>query len=158
MATNFTSIETSGTVTAATGVVATTGGITATAGGVTATAGNVAATVGNVVATAGVVKGCAGTGTASSNAVTISKQVGQITTESLTTAGLASQDITVTNTFVVAAGCVVASVMNGTNTQGTPAIGKITPAAGSVVIQLCNLHASQAFNGTFKISFIVMPT
>ena len=51
----------------------------------------------------------------------------------------------------------MASVANGTNTQGSPVVTRVSPAAGSLVILVANLHASaQAFNGTIVVSFAAM--
>lgn len=95
------------------------------------------------------------TATASAGTATLSKTLGVVTSEVLTTAGLAAYTLTLTNTTVAATSVVTASLANGTNTQGTPSIGLITPGSGSVVITVNNLHASQALNGTIKISFVV---
>jgi len=97
-----------------------------------------------------------GSAAATTGAATLAARVGKITTESLTSAQNVIYTLTVTNTAVAAADVVMASVANGTNTQGTPMIGKVTPAAGSVVIEVINKHAtSEAFNGTLVVSFYV---
>jgi hypothetical protein len=51
---------------------------------------------------------------------------------------------------------VFAQVGNGTNTQGDPVVGVVTPAAGSVTIRIRNAHATQALNGTLIIAFMVL--
>lgn len=96
------------------------------------------------------------TATASSGAATLNMPMGVVTSEALTTAAAAAYTLTLTNSKVAAADVVVASVANGTNTQGIPVVGRVTPAAGSVVILVYNLHASQALNGTIKVSFAVL--
>lgn len=96
------------------------------------------------------------TATASAGAATLSKSSGKITTEALTTAGLAAYTLTLTNTTIAAADQVFAALANGTNTQGTPSVGLVTAGAGSVVIIINNLHATQALNGTLVISFMVL--
>ncbi len=96
------------------------------------------------------------TGTCSSDAVTLHAQSGVITTESKTTAAAAVVTITLTNNQIKTNSVVLASLGNGTNTQGVPILNTVTPADGSVVIKFSNEHASQAFNGTFKISFLVV--
>lgn len=51
----------------------------------------------------------------------------------------------------------MASVANGTNTQGTPIIVRVTPAAGSLEIIVRNAHDSvQAFNGTLVVTFAAL--
>ncbi len=97
-----------------------------------------------------------GTGTAASGAVTFNGQAGIITTEDLTTAAAAEYTLTVTNASIKAGSMVLASTGLGTSTEGTPAIGGCTVAAGSVVITVTNVHATQALNGTIKISFLVL--
>lgn len=100
--------------------------------------------------------GDTGTATAVAGAATVSKQRGVVTSEALTTAAAAAYTLTLTNTKIAAGDVVVASVQNGTNSQGIPVVGEVTPGAGSATIKVYNLHASQAFNGTIKISFVVL--
>lgn len=98
-----------------------------------------------------------GTATATAGAATINNRFGKITTESLTTAQNAIYTLTITNSAVKAADIVMASVANGTNTQGTPMIVRVQPAAGSLVITVQNKHASaEAFNGTLVVSFAAL--
>lgn len=99
-----------------------------------------------------------GTATATGGAATLSKMSGVITTASLTTAAGSAYTLTLTNTKVAAADIVLASVQNGSNSQGVPVVGRITPSAGSVTIEIRNEHASQALNGTLKISFAIIKT
>lgn len=96
--------------------------------------------------------------TAAAGAATLSTHyVGKVTTEDLTTAQNAIYTLTLTNTKIAAADIVLVSVANGTNTQGTPMLGAVTPAANSVVIKVINKHASaEALNGTLIISFVVI--
>jgi hypothetical protein len=97
------------------------------------------------------------TAAATTGAATLDKTSGKITSESLTTAQNAFYTLTLTNSKIAADDLVFASVANGTNTQGTPMVEKITPAAGSVVIRIRNAHASdQALNGTIVVSFLVV--
>jgi hypothetical protein len=95
-----------------------------------------------------------GTATATAGAATLAALNGKITTEALTTAQNVNYTLTITNSRIAAADIVLASVANGTNTQGTPIIVRVTPAAGSVVIIVRNAHESaQALNGTLVVSF-----
>lgn len=94
------------------------------------------------------------TATASAGAATLNKPAGKITTEALTTAGLADYTLTLTDSSIAAADELVASVANGTNTQGTVALGPVTPGAGSATVVVHNLHATQALNGTLVIAFV----
>lgn len=98
-----------------------------------------------------------GTGTAATSAVTINNYFGVITTESLTTVQNAIETITLTNSKIAAGDMVFVSIANGTNTQGTPMPGLVTPAAGSCTIKIINKHATaEALNGTLKIAFMVV--
>lgn len=99
-----------------------------------------------------------GTATATAGAATLNNRFGVITSEALTTAQNLFYTLTVTNSAIAATDMVFASVANGTNTQGTPMIVRVTPAAGSLVIIVCNKHASaEALNGTLKIAYGSFP-
>lgn len=94
-----------------------------------------------------------GTGIESSNAVTINKQSGVITTTSLTTAQYGTEVITLTNSEIAATSVVIVSVMGGSNT--TPGISvSATAASTSSVITITNLN-SASLNGTVIIGFAV---
>lgn len=95
------------------------------------------------------------TAAATAGAATLAKQAGVITSEALTTAAGATYTLTLTNSTIAAADQVMASLANGTNTQGDLALSRVTPAAGSVVITVVNRHATEALNGTIKIAFVV---
>lgn len=92
------------------------------------------------------------TGTSASGAVTANGERVFITTESLTTAAGAVFTETLTDSSVAASSVVLCSVGNGTNSAGTPALANITPASGSAVIKVQNIHASAALNGTLTIA------
>ena len=94
------------------------------------------------------------TGTAAAGAVTVTGNSAKITTEALTTAQNATYTLTITDTSITATDYIFTSIANGTNTQGTPMIVRATPAAGSLVILVKNMHdAAQALNGTLVIAF-----
>lgn len=98
-----------------------------------------------------------GAATAAAGAATLNARQGKITSEALTTAQNAFYTLTITNSEVAAADMAFASVANGTNTQGTPMVCRVTPGAGSLVVEIQNKHASaQALNGTLVISFMVV--
>lgn len=95
-----------------------------------------------------------GTATATAGAATLDNRFGKVTSESLTTAQNGVYTLTITNASIRATDLVMASVANGTNTQGSPVVTRVQPANGSLVILVANLHASaQAFNGTIVVSF-----
>lgn len=93
--------------------------------------------------------------TLSSNAGTVSKMAGVITTESLTTAAGAAQALTITNTLCASTSIILVTRSGGTSSGGTPII-KAVPGTGSFVITLDNKHASAAFDGTFVLSFLLV--
>lgn len=96
----------------------------------------------------------AGTATATAGAATLNADKGKITSEALTTAQDATYTLTITNDKIVATDIVMVSIANGTNTQGTPTLLRVTPGASSIVVVIANAHASaQALNGTLVVSF-----
>ena len=98
-----------------------------------------------------------GTGTSVAGAVTLNAGRGQITSEALTTAAGAVWTLTITNSRIAAADIVLASCrIGGTNTTVGPIVVTTTPAAGSVVINVRNTHASSALNGTIVVDFVVI--
>jgi hypothetical protein len=97
-----------------------------------------------------------GSATSTAAAATIDQTAGVVTTEALTTAALTDYTFTLTNATISANSVVLASVAFGTSTTGDPVVGRITPAAGSVVIIVRNSHATAALNGTIKIRFAVL--
>jgi hypothetical protein len=98
-----------------------------------------------------------GTATAVAGAATLANRFGKVTSEALTTAQNGVYTLTITNTSIVATDLVMASVSNGTNTQGSPVVTRVSPANGSLVILVANLHASaQALNGTIVVSFAAL--
>ena len=97
----------------------------------------------------------ASTGTASSGAVTLSRQCGLITSESLSTAVAATYTLTITNTLVTATTPVQASAFLGSSTAGHVQVVSVTPAAGSVVIVVKNTGTA-AISGTIFVPFFVV--
>ncbi len=97
----------------------------------------------------------AGAATSTAGAATINKQAGQITTESLTTSAGSTYTMTLTNSLIAATSTVLASVGTGTATTGVPTVTWVTPASGSAVIIIQNIHATAALNGTITINFVV---
>lgn len=94
--------------------------------------------------------------TGSAGAATLNGVRGTVTTESLSTAAGATFTETITNSSIGAASQVYVTIGNGTNAAGQPALATVTPAAGSVVLKIQNIHASNALNGTLVISFLVI--
>ena len=97
-----------------------------------------------------------GTAVSTAGAATINAQTGVITTEALTTAAGATYTMTLTNTYIKVGSIVNVTVGKGTDTAGMPVVAFVTPAAGSAVIILQNVHAANALNGTILIGFSVL--
>ena len=121
-------------------------GITNTTGVVTLGAGSTV----NVDSATTTASGTGGTSTA-----TLSKMAGVITSDAITTPGLAAHTVTVTNTTVAAGDLVFVCVANGTNNQASPVISTVVAGASSIVFTMRNTHATEAVNGTVVWSFIV---
>lgn len=103
----------------------------------------------------GRIKGDVGTGTCSSNAVTISKMAGVITTEALTTAAGASQAITLTNTLAAVGDLVIPYIVGGTNTRAHINVFAVATAGGAT-ITINNIGPTNAINGTVIIGFLLI--
>lgn len=99
-----------------------------------------------------------GTATATSGSATVNTLAGLITTESLTTAAGAVYTLTVNNNKISSSDLIFVSVNNGSNTGGSPTLTTVSPANGSFVVKIQNIHATAAFNGTLVVSFFVVKT
>lgn len=122
----------------------------------TAQGGAYTYTIPDSVGNASFVMQNSGTGTEASNAVTISKLSGVITTSSLNTAGGSSYVVTLTNTYIASTSKVFATYNGGTNTTRNITIACV-PGSGSAVVTIYNNTASTALNGTVIIDFFVIP-
>ena len=107
------------------------------------------------VAAGGLVEYASGTVTLVSDAGTLSKLSGVITTEASTLAAGSAVTYTITNTLVAATDIILLTRLGGTSDEGTE-IMLATPGAGSFTILVENRHASAAFDGTFIIGFLVV--
>lgn len=96
------------------------------------------------------------TGTGATSTATLSKQVNRLTTASLTTAAGATHTITLTNTKVTANSVFSLEVSRAGATAGIPYITKVTPGAGTVDIEITNIHAAAAFNGTLRVALTIL--
>jgi len=110
----------------------------------------------HIIGVGGTINADSSTATATAGAATLSKMAGVVTSESLTTAAAAAYTLTLTNTVIAATDLVFVSVANGTNSAGIPVVGRVTPGSGSCTILIENQHGADAFNGTIKISFLVI--
>ena len=107
------------------------------------------------VESGGLVEFSSGTVTLVSDAGTLSKLSGVITTEASTLAAGSAVTYTITNTLVAATDIILLTRLGGTCDEGTE-IMLATPGAGSFTILVENRHASAAFDGTFIIGFLVV--
>jgi hypothetical protein len=90
------------------------------------------------------------------NVAIVTQDLAVITTPSLSTAAAGTYTLTVQSAQVKLTTVVLASVGNGTNGAGTPAMATATVAAtqvspGTITIVIQNIHASAAFNGTLQV-------
>ena len=96
------------------------------------------------------------TGTETSGTATANGVIGQVTSEALTTAAWAEDSITISNNRVKATSVILANVEYGTATQGSP-IGWVKSVSdGSFVVELTNVAASDALDGTVIWKFLVI--
>jgi hypothetical protein len=92
--------------------------------------------------------------TLSSNAGTLSKVYGTITTESQTTAAGDFTEFVITNSLVTA-NSIVLAVISEYNGSGSPVINIVNPAAGSFTITVANLAPADALDDALTIKYIV---
>tara|TARA_R110000787_G_scaffold45505_3_gene110963 strand:+ start:139 stop:603 length:465 start_codon:yes stop_codon:yes gene_type:complete len=92
--------------------------------------------------------------TSRATAITLSKAVGQITTDDASLAAGAEAQFTVTNTLVGAYDVIVLNMTPGGT--GTPFAFVSTVAAGSFKITVTNLHASTADTSADVINFAII--
>ncbi len=91
-----------------------------------------------------------------SNAVTLNTRCGQITTESLTTAAGASQDITLTNSTIVSGDIIMISKQGGSNTRRAFDYDVTATGTGTATITIYNTEPINALNGTLIFNFHVI--
>lgn len=105
------------------------------------------------------VSSASGAVTASSNAGTLNKLYGAVTTDSLTQTGqAAAYTVTITNSTVTVGDLVMATIDNGTNTTGIPVLTKVHAGAGTVAFSIVNAATTNtnAFAGTLVINYEVI--
>lgn len=91
------------------------------------------------------------------NAVTINADTGVISTVSSTLAGSSATLFTVNNSAVAATSTVLVDLQgySGTMvTNGFPAVSVNSVSAGSFVVQILNVHPTNALAGVLQIGFI----
>ncbi len=91
----------------------------------------------------------------SNDNITCNKQSGRLTTKSLSTAGLGTYDLTLTNSLIATTSKVIA-IMNGSLSAGVPLVQFSGSGSGTSTIRIYNAHASTALNNTITINFLVI--
>ena len=117
----------------------------------------VTTSTGATVSTGKVLALDSGTATGSGLAVTLNKQVGVITTESLSTPAQTSDTYTINNSLVSSSSRIFCQAMKGANTVPY-ALTNVTPGSGFFTVQIYNLYPSGggALNGTVVFSFLIL--
>lgn len=95
-----------------------------------------------------------GTGTDTSQAVTIHKPMGQITSSTTNLGAKTTEDITLTNRLIKARSMVICQVAGGG--AGDVVVSRVAPAAGSCVITVLNADPTNACNAAYTINFLVV--
>ena len=95
------------------------------------------------------------TATLVSDAATLNKAAGRITTEELTTAAEGTETFTITNDQVTA-NSVVLAVISDYAGAGTPVLSQVNPGAGSFVVTVVNSSASTALDDPLVFDFAVI--
>lgn len=96
------------------------------------------------------------TGTGATATATLSKKTGIITSEALTTAAAGTYTLTLTNTKIAAGSVIVCNARRKSATAGVPMVTKVTPGSGTVDIEVTNIHAANAINGTIDVVFEIV--
>jgi hypothetical protein len=95
-----------------------------------------------------------GTGTDSSQAVTIHKLMGRITSSTTNLGAKTTQDITLTNRYIKANSMVICQTAGGG--AGDVVVSRVAPSAGSCVITILNADPTNACNAAYTIDFLVV--
>ena len=95
-----------------------------------------------------------GTGTDSSQAVTIQKPMGKITSSTTNLAAATTEAITLTCRYATANSVIAHHVDGGGN--GDPVMSKVTPTAGQIVFTVLNADQSNACNAAYTISYAII--
>lgn len=90
-----------------------------------------------------------------SDAGTLNKAAGRVTTEALTTAAEAAEAFTITNDQVTANSIILASISEYDGAGG-PVISSVQPGAGSFVVNLINSSAATALDDSLSFDFVVL--
>lgn len=90
-----------------------------------------------------------------SDAHTVNAPAGNCIITHGATAALGTRTVTITNSLATATSVVVASI-NTYGGTGTPIVKEVTPAAGSIVVEIYNAHATEALSANFGLAFAIL--
>jgi len=95
------------------------------------------------------------------NTGVINNDAASVITQSLTTAAGTNVTITINSPQINSSSIVLATIQNGSNNAGTPVLQLVTASGssqgvGSVAFLIANTHATNAFNGSLEINFVVL--
>ena len=90
------------------------------------------------------------------NSPTINEISGIITTAALTTAGLASTSITLTNSYIIDTTTHVYASIEYAGAGGMPILNKVAVTAGQCIFNIYNTHATVLLNAAATIKFFVV--
>jgi hypothetical protein len=96
------------------------------------------------------------TATAAAGAVSTTSKRSRVTTESLSTAAGSSYTLTITNPRIRLRSILGVNVSKSSATTGKPEVGAILCSNGSATVEIRNVDASAAFNGTLLINYVIL--
>ncbi len=95
-----------------------------------------------------------GTGTDVSQAVTIQRPMGRITSSTSNLGASTTEDITLTNRLIKADSMVICQVAGGG--AGDVVVSRVAPAAGSCVITVLNADPAVACDAVYTIDYMIL--
>ena len=93
--------------------------------------------------------------TATTNSGSKNGRIVQVTTESLSSAAAATYTFTLTNIVAAVNSAATATVGYASGSGGMPVVTSVTPGAGTVVVIIKNIHATDALSGTLLITVVL---
>lgn len=93
--------------------------------------------------------------TATTNAATIHKMGGIVTSSITNLAASTANSITVTNNKIKSANARILVSVQYSGT-GNPVLCQVTPSTGQFVVKVLNVDAVNALNGAYKIAFDIL--
>lgn len=94
--------------------------------------------------------------TCTTNAATLHKASGIITSSTANLAAVTTESLTITNRLIKSANAQVYAVVSTPGTGGQVVVMAVTPSAGQFVINVRNVHATVAMTSAYAVSFIIL--